>query len=405
MIPSSPRIYLDNNATTRMDDRVALGITNLLSRCGMNPASQHHEGRQARRLVEDSRDMLLQLLGARTRGMSSDRLLFTSGGTEANNLAILGLSANRPGTLIVSAIEHPSVLEAAKIHQQKRSGSVRYLPVDVSGVVRIDILEQWFAELKQGSQPISVVSVMLANNETGVLQPLDRIVSLAHSYGAIVHTDAVQAIGKTAFDFLHSDVDALTFTAHKLHGPIGIGGLLLRSNIELEPMMYGGFQQLGLRPGTESSLLTTSFAESVRLAMQFQADAVVHMTMLRQRFENGIRNQLPDIVIHGEIAERLPHTISVAFPRCDRQALQMALDMAGIACSTGSACASGSSQPSHVLNAMQVGDDLLQSSLRFSLSRQSTLEEIDLAIDRIAQTVTKLRDRSQSLQPHGSISS
>jgi cysteine desulfurase len=393
------RIYLDNNATTRLDRDVADFMSRWLTQgrwleLGCNPASQHQEGRLARKWVEQSRDDLLSLFSARTKGMSSDRLLWTSGGTESNNLAIFGLISAYPGTLIVSSIEHPSVLEAAKNYEHRHPGSVRILPVDSSGIVRVDILEKWLAELATSSKPISVVSIMLANNETGVIQPISEVVKLAHASQAIVHTDAVQGVGKVDINFEQLNVDALSFTAHKVHGPVGIGGLILRSSVQINPQFFGGFQQLGLRPGTESPWLTLACTHAIRLALNCQSTACRSMEVLRDKLESEISKHLPDSVIHGQSQPRLPHTSSIAFPGCDRQALQMALDMAGIACSTGSACASGSSQPSHVLAAMNVSQDRLQSSIRFSLSRLTTISEIEQAVVRIVDAVQKLRQRS-----------
>lgn len=396
MISSADRIYLDNNATTVLDRRVAEFMSRAisvdhLSTLGFNPASQHQEGRTARRCVEDARDGILSALKCRTKGMESDRLIWTSGGTEANNLALFGLAQQHPGTVIVSAIEHPSILESAKKLAMHRSQRVRILPVDAHGIVRLDILEQWLHDDHQLGQPVSLISVMVANNETGVLQPIEEVIKLGHRYGAFVHSDAVQAIGKIPLSFALMNVDALTLTAHKIHGPIGIGALILRGSLTIEPQLFGGFQQLGLRPGTESSLLTSTFQEALRIALLQQSTTADQMRQLRQNFEAQLQNELPDIVVHGAAVERLPHTSSIGFPGCDRQAVQMALDMAGIACSTGSACASGSSQPSHVLAAMQVSDELLQGSLRFSLSRFTTAEEIDEAVKRIAASVKKLK--------------
>lgn len=396
MTSSLDRIYLDNNATTSLDGRVAEFMSraissNRLSMLGYNPASQHQEGRTARRCVEDARDGILSALKCRITGMDSDRLIWTSGGTEANNLALFGLAEERPGRVIVSAIEHPSILEAAKKLAMCQGDRVRILPVDTNGVVRLDILEQWLRSDQQQGYPVSLLSVMVANNETGVLQPIEAVIELGHRYGAVVHTDAVQAVGKIPLSFSLLNADALTLTAHKIHGPIGIGALILRGSLTLQPQLFGGFQQLGLRPGTESPWLSSAFHETLQVALSQQALIAARMLQLRKSFEAQLANELPDIVIHGAAVDRLPHTSSIGFPGCDRQALQMALDMAGIACSTGSACASGSSQPSHVLAAMQVPQAWLQGSLRFSLSRFTTTEEIDEAVKRIAAAVKKLK--------------
>lgn len=405
MTASLDRIYLDNNATTSLDRRVAefmsrLIVSEPLSYLGSNSASQHQEGRIARRWVEDSRDGILTALACRTHGMDSDRLIWTSGGTEANNLALFGLANHYPGTIIVSSIEHPSILEAAKKIDSLHPDRVRILPVDQRGVIRLDILEEWLIHGQSSFKPVSLISVMVANNETGVLQPIKDVIELAHRFKAIVHSDAVQAVGKIPLSFASCGADALTLTAHKLHGPIGIGALILRGSINLQPQLFGGFQQLGLRPGTESPLLTAAFHESLKITLAQQDSAIQRMYQLQQILEDKLLSELPDIVIHGVAAKRLPHTSSIGFPGCDRQALQMALDLCGLACSTGSACASGSSQPSHVLSAMQVPSQLLQSSIRFSLSRFTTAEEIEEAVQRIVGCVKKLR--KQQLFAHSS---
>lgn len=382
-------IYLDNNATTSLDPRVASVVNELMNERLANPASQHAFGRTARRALESAREEILELAGARTRGMVSDHLLFTSGGTESNNLAIFGLAQQRPGTIVVSSIEHPSVLAAAQyLEQQGRE--VLYLPCDPSGVIQLAPLTE---RIHNAPDSIALVSVMLANNETGVLQPIQQITHLCRPHAIPVHCDAVQAIGKIPFSFRELDVDAMTITAHKLHGPVGVGALLLRHSVKISPHHFGGFQQLGLRPGTESPVLAAAFAASVSIALTELYETNARMTRMRQRLEQSLTADLPNATILGIVSQRLPHTTSVAFPGIDRQALQLALDHAGIACSTGSACASGSSQPSHVLQAMGLPSDIIRGAVRFSLSRETTDEEIESAIAIITQVVRRLAPR------------
>ena len=384
-----PPIYLDNNATTSLDPRVASVVNELMNERLANPASQHAFGRTARRVLESAREEILELAGARTRGMASDQLLFTSGGTESNNLAIFGLAQQRPGTIVVSSIEHPSVLAAAQyLEQQGRE--VLYLPCDPSGVSQLAPLTE---RIQNAPDSIALVSVMLANNETGVLQPIHQITHLCRPHAIPVHCDAVQAIGKIPLSFRELDVDAMTITAHKLHGPVGVGALLLRHSVKISPHHFGGFQQLGLRPGTESPVLAAAFAASVSIALTELSETNARMTRMRQRLEQSLTADLPNATILGIVSQRLPHTTSVAFPGIDRQALQLALDHAGIACSTGSACASGSSQPSHVLQAMGLPSDVIRGAVRFSLSRETTDEEIESAIAIITQVVRRLAPR------------
>jgi cysteine desulfurase len=384
-----PPIYLDNNATTSLDPRVASVVNELMNERLANPASQHAFGRTARRVLESAREEILELAGARTRGMASDHLLFTSGGTESNNLAIFGLAQQRPGTIVVSSIEHPSVLAAAQFLEQQ-GREVIYLPCDSSGVIQLAPLTE---RIQNAPDSIALVSVMLANNETGVLQPIHQITHLCRPHAIPVHCDAVQAIGKIPLSFRELDVDAMTITAHKLHGPVGVGALLLRHSVKISPHHFGGFQQLGLRPGTESPVLAAAFAASVSIALTELSETNARMTRMRQRLEQSLTADLPNATILGIVSQRLPHTTSVAFPGIDRQALQLALDHAGIACSTGSACASGSSQPSHVLQAMGLPSDVIRGAVRFSLSRETTDEEIESAIAIITQVVRRLAPR------------
>ncbi|MFN7732985.1 MAG: cysteine desulfurase family protein [Pirellula sp.] len=379
-------IYLDNNATTLLDPRVAATMSDLLHQRLANPSSQHAAGRAARRILEQSRDDLLVACNAKTSGFDGDVCVWTSGGTEANNLAIFGLAEMRPGAIVVSSIEHPSVLAAAeKLAIAGRE--VRYLPCLPSGIIDLEPLRRW---LDDEHDPIALVSVMLANNETGVLQPVQRIVELCRPRAVVVHSDAVQALGKIPLDFQQLGLHAMTVTAHKVHGPLGVGALVLQHGITVAPRHFGGFQQLGVRPGTEMPTLARGFAHAASLAVAELDQRADQMQRLRTQFESRLREHLPTSVILGESAPRLPHTLSVAFPGVDRQALQMALDHAGIACSTGSACASGSSQPSHVLQAMQAPDAVLKSAIRFSLSHESTELEIDKVTDALIRIIPRL---------------
>lgn len=384
-------IYLDNNATTQIDPQVADHLAQILSKRYVNPASQHAPGRSARSIVEDARDSLLTLIKARTRGMHSDRAIFTSGGTESNNLGICGLTAKRQGCLVVSGIEHPSVLAMAqRLEQQGRE--VRYLPCKQNGQIDIYPLAQW---IEQGDA-IATVSIMLANNETGVLQPVQETVGLCKSAGIPVHTDAVQAVGKIPVDFQALDVDALTLTAHKMHGPVGIGALIVKHGIEFEPMLYGGFQQGALRPGTESPFLASALSMTAQLAIHQQQVRFERMFQCRELLERLLMDQIPKAVVLGADASRLPHTISVSFPGVDRQLMQLALDREGVACGTGSACASGSSQPSHVLQAMGLPKEVIQGAIRLSLSWETTIEQVQQAAERITRVALRLSSASRS---------
>ncbi len=360
-----------------------------------NPQSQHQLGRRARQLLEDSREGIASILGAELFGRNPDRLIFTSGGTEANNLAIFGLTggftARSPGRAsAISAIEHPSVARPAEV-LSARGWRVDRLEVSSDGVVRLD----GFPRLLDQSNPLRLVSVMLANNETGVIQPVGRLAELATDSGVPLHTDAAQVVGKVPVNFRALGVTALSCAAHKFHGPRGIGALLVRGDVKLEPLLWGGFHEQGLRPGTESVALAVGMFTALDIFQREQAARLDRLTRLRDRFETALRAGFPTVVIHGAAADRLPNTTCAAFPGHDRQALVMALDLAGVACSTGSACASGSSEPSPTLLAMGLPKPLVESSLRFSLGATTTEAEIDEAAARILNCLTRHSSRSR----------
>ena len=391
-------IYLDNNATSPIDATVADCIRDGWSRFSANPSSQHQSGRLARRALEQAANSILKQCGASLRGMNADTLVWTSGGTEANNLAILGLTANRPGAIVVSGIEHASVLQVSE-YLAATGRKIRILPTRPDGTIDVEILQAWLAT-HQASPPedaanrIALVSMMLVNNETGIIQPVAEISPLCRQAGVLLHSDAVQAIGKLDVQFQSLQLDAMTMVAHKIHGPVGIGALVLRNGLALQQQLWGGFQQGSLRPGTEPVGLALGFAKAVELANQSRSENAQRMQSLRDLFEAKLAEHcsalgLPVPIVIGATSPRAPHTSCIAFPPADRQSLQMALDLAGIACSTGSACASGSSQPSHVLQAMGLAEPIVNSALRFSLSRFTTHEEIVAASRIVAETLQR----------------
>jgi cysteine desulfurase len=389
LCPPNRVIYLDNNATTLIDPRVAEYVAQLHRVRLANPSSQHAAGRQARQYVEQAREDLLMACGGRSEGMSSDQFFFTSGGTESNNMAIFGFASNRPGKIIVSGIEHSSVLAAAQF-LESRGREVRYLPSNASGMVDVNILRDW---IRQDPAGTSCVSIMYANNETGVLQPVHEIGSLCRDAGIPFHTDAVQGFCKVPLSFREINADAMTITSHKLHGPLGVGGLVLRHGVTIPPHLFGGAQQLGLRPGTETPDLAAGFAFAVAIAQSELLDRARHMQSLRERFEAAMHQLGSSILIIGEQSPRLPHTSCIAFLGRDRQAVQISLDHQQIACSAGSACASGSSQPSHVLQAMGMETDAVKGAVRFSLSWETTVGDIDTAVEAIKRVLDRLMKR------------
>jgi cysteine desulfurase len=384
-------IYLDNNSTTPLMPQVAGALQAALAAGYVNPASQHQAGQRARRVLQEARESILALLGAKTSGMAADRLIFTSGGTEANNLLLRGYLQSPPARLIVSRIEHPSVIGVAR-YLSTRGVQVDYLQVTSNGVIDLDQA----AALLAHSPPSSLVCVMLANNETGVVQPLSELAQLCQRYGAALATDAVQAIGKLDLDLAALGVAALTIAPHKFHGPLGIGALLIRgeSHFPLAPILFGGFQQEGLRPGTESVALALGFQAALAHAVGHTAARQTQLRLMRDRFETLLRAALGDqLVINGQFAPRLPNTSNLAFLGLDRQELLLALDMAGVACATGSACASGSSEPSAVLMAMGLPQAVISGSLRFSFGALNTVGEAEEATRRILRVVKDLRAR------------
>jgi len=384
-------IYLDHNSTTAIDPRVVEAMTAAWGEGFLNPASQHREGQRARRQLETLRSKIIDLLGGQSKSMQADQLVITSGGTESNNLALIGLArhasdnADGPLRVLVSTVEHPSIIGAAET--LKGDGfAVDTISVDSAGVVRLDELKSRLSDTTL--PPVAVVSIMLANNETGVIQPVNEAAALCRQHDALLHTDAVQMVGKLPVSFSDIGCDALSFTAHKLHGPRGIGGLLLRHDVVPAPLLFGGFQQMALRPGTEDVALLSGMHMAIKVASE-DPDRAARMTELRTFLESELL-QRDGVTINGFDAPRMPHTTNVSFAGIDRQAFLMAADIEGLAISTGSACASGSSELSPVLLAMGANNDVVQGSIRISLGATTTRAEIVEAVARINSIVEKL---------------
>ncbi len=380
-------IYLDNNATTAIDPDALLAMQDIWQRGPLNPSSQHAAGRIARNLLDRAVSQLGGLLGADVDSPGGDRLVLTSGGTEANNLAISGIG-DPAGPLVISAIEHPSVLEAAR-HQAAGGRTVRVIPVTHEGVIDLSLAEQVIGDTDQ--RP-ALVSVMSANNETGVIQPTQALAAICRQAAVPLHVDATQSIGTQPVSLDTWGADALTISAHKFHGPVGVGLLLVRRGVPLRPALFGGEQQLSARPGTEPVALAIGMAHALRLAVDRRAADHDALSMLRDRFETNLLAACPDGVVHGQGSLRIAGTSCLSLPAVDRQALLMALDFAGVACSSGSACASGSSRPSHVLQAMGLEPRLIDSALRFGFSRLSTIDEQQAAVDIISRQYRRLSD-------------
>ena len=399
-------IYFDNNSTTQISPGVAARIAACHEQGYVNPASQHRLGQSARGELERLRTEIIAMLGGVSTGMQTDRLIITSGGTESNNLALAGLASlakenlSKEGRLkdgvrpriIVSAVEHPSILSFAN-YLGSADYELEILPVDRNGQYDPDDLQQRLSYHRD--RPVAVVSIMGANNETGVGQQIGKAAELCRNENVFFHSDAVQVVGKMGMDFSILGVDSLSFTAHKFHGPRGIGGLLVRHGIEVRPMLYGGFQQMAIRPGTEDVALVAGMHQALT-EFQQDEDRTARISKLRNRLEQGLLKIAPEVVINGKDAPRMVHTLNVSFPGVNRQAFLMAADFAGLAISTGSACASGSSDPSHVIIAMGANNDVIEGSLRFSLGAFNTEQEVDSCLTICKQILNRFSTSSDS---------
>jgi cysteine desulfurase len=373
-------LYLDNNATTCVLPPVWEAMRPYFTEVAGNPASSHHAGRRARQALEGARERTAHLLDAHP-----DEVVFTSGATEANNLAVFGLAGPPPGRLLVSPVEHPCVLEPAR---RLAEGGFRLdlLPVDGAGAVPPDALAA------APREETRLVAVMLANHETGLIQPIAQLARLAAERGVPFHCDAAAAVGKIPVRFHDLGATTLTVSAHKFHGPKGVGALLVRRQAKLRPQLWGGHQQQGRRPGTEPVALAVGLATALELAEREGQERLRHVLQLHFLFLERLRALAAPVVLNGPVGGGVPHTINVSFPGCRADVLLMNLDLAGVACSTGSACSSGSLLPSPVLQAMRVPEDVLHSAMRFSLSHLLTEAEISEAAERVARVVRRLRD-------------
>jgi cysteine desulfurase len=372
-------IYLDNNATTPLLPAVWEAMRPFAAELYGNPASAHQAGRRARKALEDARDRVAALLDAHP-----EEVLFTSGATESNNLALVSHAGDLPGHLISSPIEHPSVMEPVK-QLQERGFQVDWLPVDQQGLVGLETLPNLLRPQTR------FVTVMLANHEMGAIQPIRDLVNRLVGQ-VLFHCDAVQAVGKVLVRFHDLGVSTLSLSAHKFHGPKGIGALLVKRGVKLRPQLWGGHQQHGKRPGTESVALAVGLATALELACQQMQQRLEKVRRLRQRFLDRLQTTAAPLVINGPETGGIPHTINLSFPGLRADALLINLDLAGIACSTGSACSSGSLLPSPVLQAMKAPEELLHSAMRFSLSPLLTEEEVDEAARRIVAVVKRMRE-------------
>ena len=377
------RVYLDHNATTPLDPDVLRAMLPFLAEGFGNPGSLHAWGREARQALERARATVALALGAADK----DSVVFTSGGTEADNLALMGVATARAKDgrhLIVSCVEHHAVLNAAA-HLTRQGFEVSYLPVDSQGCLDPE-------DVRQAIRSDTIlVSLMHSNNETGVLFPIAAMGRLCQERGVIFHTDAVQSFGKVFLDVEALHVDLLSLSGHKLYGPKGIGALFIRRGTKMSPLLYGGMQERSRRAGTENVAGAVGLARATEISALSADQIAKRVADLRDRLETGLMAAMPGVLRNGHPTERLPHTSNLAFAGVEAESLILALDLAGIGVSSGAACSSGSVEPSHVLTAMGLAPDRVMSSVRFSLGRTTTEEEIDRVLEILPQIVERMR--------------
>jgi cysteine desulfurase len=375
-------IYLDNNATTRVDPAVVEAMLPFFTEHFGNPSSIHSFGAQVGKAVQHARRQIQALLGA----AHDSEIIFTSCGTESDNTAILSALKAQPERreIITTVVEHPAVLALCE-QLEKEGYTVHRLGVDNKG--RLD-LDEYAALL---SDRVAVVSAMWANNETGTIFPVEEMAEIAHAKGVLFHTDAVQAVGKIAIDLKHTEIDMLSVSGHKLHAPKGIGVLYLRRGARFRPLLRGGHQERGRRAGTENSAAIVALGKAAEQALEHMAYENTQVKALRDRLEQGILEQVPNAFITGDPDNRLPNTCNIAFEYIEGEGILLLLNKAGIAASSGSACTSGSLEPSHVMRAMGIPYTAAHGTVRFSLSRYNTVEEIDRVIAAVPGIVARLR--------------
>ena len=379
------RIYLDNAATTAVSPEVLEAMLPYFTQCFGNPSSIHSTGRDARRVVDAARRQVAAAIGAQPQ-----EIYFTAGGSESDNWAIKGTAfagKSRGNHIITSAIEHHAVLHTCA-WLEKQGFEVTYLPVDEFGRVRVEDVE------KAITDKTILITIMAANNEIGTIQPIAEIGKLAHDKGILFHTDAVQAIGAMPIDVNAMHIDMLSMSGHKFHGPKGIGALYIRKGVKIDQYLHGGAQERGQRAGTENLAGIVGMGKAIEIATQHLEENAARLTVLRDKLIDGILAEIPDVRLNGHRTQRLPNNVNVSVRYVEGEALLLRLDLAGIAGSSGSACTSGSLDPSHVLLAIGLPHEIAHGSLRLSLGTDTTEAEIDEVLDKLPGIVKNLRDMS-----------
>lgn len=387
-------VYLDNNATTRTDPEVVAAMLPYFSEHFGNASSAHLFGEQVGEAVRAARRQLQALLGT----AHDHEIIFTSGGTESDNAAILSALEAQEGRdeIVTTSVEHPAILTLVAHLEKTRGVKVHLIGVDASG--RLDI-EAYQAALGPRT---ALASVMWANNETGTIFPVETLAKMAHAVGALFHTDAVQAVGKIPIDLKSTEIDMLSLSGHKLHGPKGIGALYVRKGVKFRPLIRGGHQERGRRGGTENVPAVIGLGKAAEIALAAMQEEQTRVRAMRDRLEQGITQKIDRCFVSGDGDNRLPNTCNIAFEYVDGEAILTNMNRAGIAASSGSACTSGSTEPSHVLKAMKLPVSRLHGAVRLSLSRENTDEDIDRVLEVLPEIIEKLRAQAPAQSGAGS---
>jgi len=379
-------IYLDHNATTPVDPAVVEAMLPFLSECYGNASSVHSFGRDAKVALERARETIAGVINC-----EPSELYFTSGGTESDNIAVLGTAyryRNKKKHLVVGATEHHAVIEPAEHLHHNEGLALDFLPVDSDGFAAPDRL----AELV--TDQTALVSVMHGNNETGALQDIAALTAVTHERGVLFHTDAVQSIGKVAVDVKTLGVDLLSLTGHKIYGPKGTGALFIRQSVKIAPLFYGGAHEKKRRPGTENVAGAVGLAKALEIAEQRREPDFTRLSELADYFIDKVTAAIPDSFLNSPRTRRIPPTINFSFPGAEGESIILSLDLKGIAASSGSACTSGATEPSHVLTAMGIPPERGQAAVRFSMGRTTTREQMDYVLEILPPIIERLRAMS-----------
>jgi cysteine desulfurase len=379
------KVYLDHNATTPVRPEVLKAMLPYFSEKFGNASSIYASGQEAKVALEEAREKVAEILGA-----SPSEIFFTSGGTESDNLALKGTAfANRKKGkhIITSEIEHPAVLESCKF-LEKEGFKVTYLPVDSQGFVHPEDLRKTIRE------DTTLVSVMHANNEVGTIQPIQELSKITEERGAYFHTDAIQTVGKIAMDLQRLNMDMLSVSGHKIYGPKGVGALYVRKGVRITPWAHGGHHERSRRAGTENVPAIVGFSRALELLNEEREKHNQHLRNLTETFYRKLVESIPDVILHGDLNRRIPSTLSLSFKGVEGESVILSLDMKGVAVSTGSACSSGTLEPSHVLSAMGVAPEIAQGAIRFSFGKDNSMEDVEYVAGILPEIVSRLRSLS-----------